>query len=148
MSPHRLSHKSEIELHKTAFCTMPGESRIKFNKHFFTKWCLTARYSLERGLRWPLVDLSEILEKNKTKKRSNSDPLIFQVSSGFDIFRLRLSSHCTNTSSTQIRPLFNFPSSRTHILWIVKLKMVTRPLISLTSASKEVQSNLYQAAPY
>lgn len=71
---------------------MPGESGIKSNKHFFTKWCLTARYSLERGLRWPLVDLSEILEKNKTKKRSNSDPLIFQVSSGFDIFRLRFTA--------------------------------------------------------
>lgn len=86
------------------------------------------------SLRWPLVDLSEILEK---KNAATATRLFSKFQSVLtDIFRVRLSFHCTNTSSTQIRPLFNIPSSRTHILWIVKLKMVTRPLISLTSASK------------
>lgn len=71
---------------------MPGESGIKSNKHFFTKWCLTARYSLERGLWWPLVDLSEILGEKKTAATATRLFSKFQAVLIFSDFVCRLTA--------------------------------------------------------
>lgn len=150
---NRLSNQAVDETQNLMLCRLTGfhtNRKLNHTKQLFVR-CrvkvglnptnIFSQNGLElQGTVWKCTQFTVAfgrLERNLgKKKRSNSDPLIFQVSIGFDIFRVRLSFHCTNTSSTQIRPLFNFPSSRTHILWIVKLKMVTRPLISLTSASK------------